>query len=98
MKTADQILPAAEIHAGLAAHRGIHLRQQCSGYLNHRNAAHEHGREESAHVIHDAAAHGNHDAGPVRSSRHHLFRKLLQRGKALVHLAAREEQKFMGWQ
>ena len=48
MKAAQQILARDQIHAGLAADRGVHLRQQRGGNLNHRNAAHEDRRQESA--------------------------------------------------
>ena len=50
VKAADQVLAGDQIHAGLAAYRGVHLSQQRGGDLNHGNAAHEDRRQESGDV------------------------------------------------
>ena len=65
MKAADQILAAHQIDAGLAADRRVHLRQQRGGDLHHRDPAHEDGGQKSGHVVDDAAAERDHQAGAV---------------------------------
>ena len=44
---------------GLAAERGVDLRQQRGGNLDDRNAAHENGGEKTGHVADNAAAEGH---------------------------------------
>ena len=73
MEAADQVLAADEVHAGLAADRGVHLRQQRGRNLHDRDAAHEDRREESGHVVDDAAAERDHHAGAVAAAPHHLL-------------------------
>ena len=70
MKRPDQVLARGQIHAGLAADRRVHLRQQRGRNLHHRNAAHEDGREKSAYIAHHSAAQREDDraAGQRRCS------------------------------
>ena len=56
MKGADQILAARMIDPGLAAHRGIHLRQQRGGHLHVIDAPLVAGGREAGHVADDPAA------------------------------------------
>ena len=65
MKAADQVLAADQVDAGLAADGRVHLRQQRGGDLQDRDAAHEDRGEESGHVVDDAAAERDDDAGAV---------------------------------
>ena len=56
MESADKILAVAGIDGGLAADRGIHLRQQCGRHLDIIKSAPHHRRGESGEIADDAAA------------------------------------------
>ncbi len=56
MESADEILAVAGVDGGLAADRGVHLRQQCGRHLDIIEAAPHHGRGESGEIADDAAA------------------------------------------
>ncbi len=92
MKAADQVLAGGQVHAGFAAHGSVHLRQQRGWHLNHGNAAHEDGGQESGHVGENAAAECNDDAGAVCAARDHLLRQRLHFRQALARFAAGEKQ------
>ena len=92
MEAADQVLAADQVDAGLAADGRVHLGQQRGGDLEHRDAAHEDGRQEAGHVVDDAAAEGDHHAGAVAAQFDHALRQLLHGLQALVLFAAGQEQ------
>ena len=96
VERAHQVLAAFQVHAGLAADGRVHLRQQSGGDLQHRNAAHEDGRQESRHVVHHAAAEGDDQARPVAAPRHQLFRHPLDAPQPLVLLAAGKQHDLVG--
>ncbi len=95
MEAADQILPAHQIDAGLAADGRIHLRQQRGGDLQDGNAAHEDGRQKTGHVGDDAAAERDHHAGAIAPAMHHLLRQLFHGSEPLAIFAARKIQRFV---
>ena len=92
MKAADQVFAGRQIDAGFAADGRVHLRQQRGGNLNHRNAAHEDGGQESRDVGENAAAECDDDAGAVAAARHHLLGQRLHFRQALARLAAGKKQ------
>ncbi len=92
VKAADQVLPGCEIYAGLSTHGRVHLRQQSGRHLNHRNAAHKNGGQESRDVRKNAAAECNDNAGSIAAARHHLLGQRLHFGQALARFAARKKQ------
>ena len=53
------------VDAGLAAHRGVDLRQQRGGYLDEVDAPLVAGRRKAGHVADHAAADGNQAAVPI---------------------------------
>jgi len=55
-KAPTRFLPALEVHPGLTADSRIHLRQQRSGNLQHRNPAHVDGGQKARHVVDHTAA------------------------------------------
>ena len=95
VEAAHQVLTGHQVDAGLAADGRVHLRQQRGGDLNHRDAAHEDGRQEARHVGDDAAAKGNHQAGAVAAAAHHFFGRLFERPEALPVLAAGQENQLV---
>ena len=62
MKRADKVLTLGEVDAGLAADRGVHLREQRRGYLDNVDPAHVDGGQETSDVAGDTSAE-RHDAG-----------------------------------
>ena len=96
VEAADQVLAADEVHAGLAADRGVHLGEQGGRDLEHGNAAHEDGGQEAGHVVDDAAAESDHHARAVGAALHHLLGKLLHGRQALLVFAAGKGEEFVG--
>jgi len=92
VKAPHQILARDQIHSGLAAYRGVDLRQQRRGNLNQRHAAHENRGEESADVIDDAATEGDHDARTIGAGGRHFLGETLDFRQALVAFATRKKQ------
>ena len=77
MKSADEIFPGRQIHAGFAAHAAVDLRQERCGHLNEINATHPHACRKACHVT-DHAATKSHDVAlavesGVHSCRENLF-------------------------
>ena len=92
---ADEVLAGYQIHAGLAADRRVHLGKQRGRDLDDRDAAHEDGGQEAAHVGHDAAAEGHDHARAVGPGLDHLFGQRLHAGEPLGLFTRWEEQDFM---
>jgi hypothetical protein len=59
MKIPYEILALGQIHAHLAAHARVDLREERRRHLHIRNPAHERRGHKSAHVAHNPAAKGN---------------------------------------
>ena len=93
MKAADQVLALGQIHAGLAAHRRVHLREERRRHLHVGNAAHEDRGHESAHIAHDAAAERNQQRPAIAARRDHLPQQLLHAGHGLVLFSRREKKR-----
>ena len=53
---ADHVFAERVVDPGLAADRGVDLRQQCGRHLHKRHTAHVAGRGKASHVAHHAAA------------------------------------------
>jgi len=87
VKSADQVLAGRMVDAGLAADRGIDLRQQRGRHLHHAHAAHEYRRGKAGDVAHDPAAQCHHDAAAVRAGLHQRVDHLGDRLQILRGLA-----------
>ena len=61
---AHQVLALGQVHGGLAAHGGVHHRQQGGGQLHTGDAPQIQGGRQPRHVPGDAAAQGEHPVGP----------------------------------
>ncbi len=87
MKGADQVLALFGVDAGLAADRGIHLRQKCRGDLHEANATAEHARGEAGEIA-DHAATESHDAiAALDANFEQALGKTGEHGKALARFA-----------
>ena len=90
IKRADQVLAAGVIDAGLAAHRGIDLRQQRRGHLHEIDAALVAGRRKPGHVADHTAAQ-RHDAGvAIQAAADERIEDPAQHLQRLVLLAVRQ--------
>ena len=87
LERADQILALRQIDARLAAHAGVHHRQQAGGNLHEGHAAQIAGRGEAGHVAHHAAAQRDHRAAPVQPGRHEVVIQAGHGPQRLVRLA-----------
>ena len=65
VERAHRVLHAVQVDGGLAAHRGIHLRQQGGGDVVKINAAHVGGGGKARQIAHHAAAHGGHAVAAI---------------------------------
>ena len=92
MKRAEQVLAGNQIDAGLAADRGVDLREQRGRDLQHRDAAHEDGGQKAADIRHDAAAESDYDAGAVAAAFNHLLGQRFDFREPLAFFAAGQEQ------
>src|SRR5260370_21651224 len=95
MEAAHQILPRAQIDAGLTADSRVHLRQQRSRNLQHGYAAHEYGSQKSGHIVDDAAAESDDHAGPVSPALHHLLGHGFERREPFLRFTAGAIQTVM---
>lgn len=59
MEGAHQVFAHRQVHAGFAAHAGVHLGEQRGGHLEEGHAPQEGGRGKAAHVPGDAAPQGD---------------------------------------
>jgi hypothetical protein len=84
------VLGLGQVDARLPAVRGVHLRDQRGGRLDHGNAALVGGRAESCEVAHDPAAEGQHAVVATRALPSELAQDALGLGKRLCGLAARD--------
>ncbi len=96
VESADQVLAALEVHPGLTADSRIHLRQQRSGNLQHRNPAHVDGGQKARHVVDHTAAESDHQARTVAPAQHHLLGEHFDRSQPFSLFAAGIEQDLVG--
>ena len=66
VKRADQVLAERVVDAGLAADRAVHLREQRSRHVHHRNAAQVGGRGKADDIADHAAADGDDHRRAIR--------------------------------
>ena len=91
MESADHVLAKRVIHAGLAAHRRIHLRKQRGRDLDEWHAALVSGGREAGHVADHTATQGNQRGLAVASIFEQRGENVVQYIEGLVHLAIREQ-------
>ena len=90
VKRADQVLAARVIHARLAAHRRIHLREQGRRHLHEIHAALVAGGRKTGHVPHHSAAERDHAGVAVHPSLHQRVEDAPGHLERLVLLAVRQ--------
>ena len=83
VKGTAQILAHRQIHAGFTAHRGVHLSQQCRGYLHKINAPQINGSRKSGHIAAHTAAQRNHQVAPRQPLPGHIIHHI-QHGLRLL--------------
>ena len=91
-KAANEVLAGEEVDAGLAAERGIDLREQRGGQADVADAAHVDGGQEAGDVADDAAAKGEQDGVAVGPGKGELLGEGLDRGEAFVRFACGEKR------
>ncbi len=84
---ADQVLALGQVHAGLAAHRAVHLGEQGGGHLHERNAAKVDRGEEPGHVAGHAAAQGEDGVAAVKAALGQVAGQSFDGGQVLARLA-----------
>ena len=87
MKGADQVLALRQVDAGLAADRGIHLREQARRHLHEAHAAAQNRGGKAGEVAHHAAAEGNHDVAALHAELEQSLAKLGEHGKTFARFA-----------
>ena len=87
MEGAEQVLAVRRIDAGLAADRGIDLRQQRGRHLHEIDAAPQDRRREAGEIADDAAAERDHQIVALDLGRDQRFADFLEAGIALGALA-----------
>lgn len=92
MKAADEVFPYGEIDSGLAADRGVDLREKRGRNLNIRNGPHIDGGEEAAEIAYNASAEGDEQGRAVGPRGGKLSCESLDTGEAFVALARIEEE------
>ncbi len=85
-------MPGNEIHARLAADRGIHLREHGGRNLHQLDAAHVERCEQSADVADHSAAQRDHHRFAVGAQLCQFFREGLDSRQSLGRFAVRHEQ------
>ena len=89
MEGADQVLAVLGIDRGLAADRGIDLRQQRGRHLHVVETAAHHGGREAGEIPDHAAAERDHEIAALDARRDQRLADLLEHRKALGALARR---------
>ena len=89
MERADQILAVLGIDGGLAADRGIDLRQQRGGHLHVIETAAHHGGRKAGQIPDHAAAQRDHEVAALDARRDQGLADVLEDRKALGALARR---------
>src|SRR5579884_239168 len=92
VEAADEVLAGDEVDAGLAAKRGVDLREQRSRDTDVANAAHIDGGEEAGEVADDTASEGEQDGVAVGPGVDQLLGKGFDLSHALVALAGGMEE------
>ncbi len=91
LESADQILAVLRIDSGLAADRGIHLRQQRGRNLRHFQSAPHHCRRETGEITDHAAAKRHHHIAALNALRDQRFAYALEYAEAFRLLALRHD-------
>src|SRR5439155_25765564 len=91
VETADEVLAFYQVDAGFAADGRVDLREQGGGHLHDRDAAHENRGQETTHVVHDAAAERNDEAGAVGAAAKHFLGRAFHVRQALAFFTAGQE-------
>ena len=94
MKRADQILAVGGIDRGLAADRGIDLRQQRGRHLHVIKAAPHRRRRKAGEVADDAAAERNHEIAAFDARGDDRFADLFEHAEALGAFAGRNDERL----
>src|SRR6476660_5979897 len=76
MEGANQVFAAAQIHSGLAADAGIHLRHHSGRDLYNRDAAHKNCGEKTGAIAHNSATKGYQQRLTNNLSNNQTFRQL----------------------
>src|SRR5262245_57255733 len=87
MKSAHQVLSGGKIDAGLAADRGIYLRQKCRRHLHKRQSAQVNRRPEPGQIADHAAAEFQDKLVSFKAVFAEECDRFLQHAKRLVTLA-----------
>src|ERR1035438_9611815 len=87
VKAAEKVFTLGQIHAGLAAHRAVHLREESGGNLNVRDSTHVRRCQKSAHIADNSAAKGYQERAAITARRRHLPRQFLCASQGFVLLA-----------
>ena len=90
MEGADQVLALGRVDAGLAADRGIHLRQQRGRHLHEAYAAAHDAGGKAGEVADDAAAQGDDDTAALQAHLQQALAQARERREALGRLARRQ--------
>lgn len=93
MEDADEVLAVGGVDAGLAADRGIDLRQKRGGHLDEIHAAPDDAGGEAREVSDHAAAERDHRVAALQPRREHAVDDLLQGVEALGLLAGRKHDR-----
>ena len=96
MERPHQIFALRQVDARLAAHRGIHLRQQRGGDLDKAHPAQERRGGKARHIPHDAAAQRHEEVGAGEAVLRQRRVDLLDHGEPLRRLARREREPETG--
>ena len=91
MERADQILAVGGIDRGLAADRGIDLRQQRGRHLHIIESAPHRGRREAGEIADDAAAERDHEIAALDARGDDRLADLFEHAKALRAFADRND-------
>src|ERR1019366_1410877 len=87
VKAAEKVFTLGQIHAGLAAHRTVHLREESGGNLNVGDSTHVGRCQKSAHIADNSAAKGYQERAAITARRSHLPRQFLCASQGFVLLA-----------
>ena len=95
VEAADEVFAGDEVDAGLAADRGVDLREERGRNLDVADAAHVDGGEEAGDVADDAATEGEEERVAVGAGGGELLGEGFDAAQALVRFAAGQEED--GW-
>ena len=92
VERADEVLPLRKVHRGLAADRGVDLREQRGGCLHHVDAAVVDGRDEARGVTDHTAAERNDRIAAEQSPSCELRAELVDGGERLGVFAVADQE------